>query len=237
MKSRSAASGINALCDFRRPSIPAARDRATMAAGLGKERNVDGAEREDRLLRQVAALLATLASFAEAADGRCFPIRFLILLVLRRAEIVARTFVIDAAQDCGLWPDILPLLRDEPADAAALAGRLRVLAAIVAALLEPEGRRRCGTSRPRRARPSCRPLLHGLPHPAIAGLDRAPRPPPAPAEGRGHGRRRAGMAVRVMSRRRSSPVRRRRVGQSSSSSTFAGRTAVRPACRLVVERR
>jgi hypothetical protein len=100
-------------------------------------------------LGRIAALLLSLALLAERAASRSLPVRVLVLVVLRRAEAIARTFVareIEAGGPCPdlncpdmTWPELICL--DEPhglhfgaADAVLLALRLRILAAVLGAL-------------------------------------------------------------------------------------------------------
>lgn len=89
----------------------------------------------DRMLRQVIALLVLLAGVAERAAGRAVPVRILVLLVLRRAESVARAYAAGA-----LWVDVICYEDgglDGPPGAAALALRFRALAAALGTLLAP----------------------------------------------------------------------------------------------------
>ena len=82
----------------------------------------------------MAATLMALALLAERAAGRSLPVRFLLLVLLGRAECIARAFV--AREIAADWPDA-PCL-EEPgdthygaADAVLLALRLRMLAAVL----------------------------------------------------------------------------------------------------------
>lgn len=95
----------------------------------------------------IARALLALALLAERAAGRSFPARFLVLLIIYRAEAIARRFVaretatlVAEALDAGCpdipFPDLACL--DEPAglhygaaDAGLLSLRLRVLAAVL----------------------------------------------------------------------------------------------------------
>ncbi len=96
-----------------------------------------GALQDRGTFRGIAATLLALSLVAERAAGRAFPVRFLVLAILNRAEAVARAFVARATgTDC----------LDEPsarhygaADAQLLALRLRMLAAILGALADAEG--------------------------------------------------------------------------------------------------
>jgi hypothetical protein len=89
------------------------------------------------VLRQVIAIVLGLAIVAERLQARCFPVRFLVLLVLRRAEAVtlgylSGYFVVDDA-GCD------DARGSGPADAAALALRFRAMAAALQSLLAPDG--------------------------------------------------------------------------------------------------
>ena len=95
---------------------------------------------DDRTLRRIVALLVALAVFAERAAGRSFAVRCLVLAILRYAEGVARDYVVEVTTL--EWPrfdePLVPGCR--PSDAALLAWRLRMLAAVLGALLQPENR-------------------------------------------------------------------------------------------------
>jgi hypothetical protein len=94
-----------------------------------------GEARNDRTLRRIVALLVSLAGLAEQAAGRCAPVRFLILLVLRPAEAAARDYVADAMLVDGLWFDDGMDDASGPLAAALLGQRFRLLAAELVALL------------------------------------------------------------------------------------------------------
>ena len=104
--------------------------------------------------RGIARTLLALALLAERTAARSFPVRFLILAILFRAEAIARRFVarstatliaeaIEAGcPDCPV-PDLACL--DEPSgvhygatDAVLLALRLRILAAVLGMLADAE---------------------------------------------------------------------------------------------------
>ena len=95
---------------------------------------------DDRTLRRTAALLVALAVLAERAAARSFPVRWFILSILRYGEAVARAYVVELTQ--WEWPgfdeDLEP--GSSAYDAALLAWRLRLLAAVLGALLSPDGR-------------------------------------------------------------------------------------------------
>ena len=97
-------------------------------------------------------MLVALAVLAERTAGRAFPVRWFVLSLLRYAEGVARAYVVDLTQ--WEWPglegDLAP--GSSPMDAALLGLRLRMLAAVLGALLPTEDRL-CGeTARIDRAR-------------------------------------------------------------------------------------
>ncbi len=103
----------------------------------------------------IARTLLALALLAERAASRSFPVRFLVLVLLGRAEVIARRFVarstatviaeaIAAGCPCPDLPDLACL--DEPsglhygaADAVLLALRLRILAAVLGMLADADG--------------------------------------------------------------------------------------------------
>ena len=110
---------------------------------------------QDRVtLQGIARTLLALALLAERSAARSFPVRFLVLAILYRAEAIARRFVartaatliaesIDAGCPCPDFPDLACL--DEPAglhygaaDAALLALRLRILAAVLGMFSDAE---------------------------------------------------------------------------------------------------
>jgi hypothetical protein len=98
---------------------------------------MDGGMREERALGRIAALLVTLSLVAERAAGRSWPVRFLLLLVLRRAEAVATAFVVREAEAVGAGDDDFPWLDEEadsgssPLHAAWFALRFRALAEVL----------------------------------------------------------------------------------------------------------
>ncbi len=104
---------------------------------------MEGAFRDRRTLRGIARTLLALALLAERAAGRAFPVRFLVLSILWRAEAVARAFVAGATGADG--PDV-PCFAEPPAmhygaaDAEVLALRLRMLAAVLGVLSGADGR-------------------------------------------------------------------------------------------------
>ena len=100
---------------------------------------MDGRARNGRRLRSIIALLLSLASVADAAAGRTFPIRWLVLAILRRGERAAQVYVAEAMQV--EWADLEGAMEAgvDPGDAALLAWRFRWFAAVLSALLEQLG--------------------------------------------------------------------------------------------------
>jgi len=107
---------------------------------------MEGAAEDRGTFRGIARTLLTLALLAERAAARSLPLRFLVLVVLFRAEAIARAFV--AREIEADWTDPscpgLPCLDEPPArhygvaDAALLALRLRMLAAVLGALADAD---------------------------------------------------------------------------------------------------
>ncbi len=100
---------------------------------------MDGGAWDDRGLRRIIALLVALAVLAERSIDRSFPVRWLVLVLLRRAEAVAIAYAADAT-----WTDLSGFDDDReagfgPMDAAVLALRLRTLAALLSAFLPETG--------------------------------------------------------------------------------------------------
>jgi len=98
---------------------------------------MDGEMRNGGMLLKIAALLVSLSLVAERAVGRSLPVRFLVLVLLRRAEAVATAFVAATAEAAGATADDFPWLDDSPEsgagplDAAWFAMRFRLLAALL----------------------------------------------------------------------------------------------------------
>ena len=93
--------------------------------------------RNGGMLPKIAALLVTLSLVAERAAGRSLPVRFLLLLILRRAEAVATAFVVRETEAAGATGDDFPWLDDiaedgsSPLHAAWFALRFRALAEVL----------------------------------------------------------------------------------------------------------
>jgi len=96
---------------------------------------MNAAGRDFRALSRIAALLVALALLAERAGSRSLPVRWIVLAILRRAEMVAHGFVVEASQTT--WPHFDEELETDcrPLDAAWLAWRFRLLAAVLGALM------------------------------------------------------------------------------------------------------
>jgi hypothetical protein len=93
--------------------------------------------RNGGMLLKIAALLVSLSLVAERAAGRSWPVRFLVLAVLRRAEAVATAFVVRETEAAGASDDDFPWLDDiaedgsSPLHAAWFALRFRALAEVL----------------------------------------------------------------------------------------------------------
>jgi hypothetical protein len=117
---------------------------------------MNGGAQEERTLRRIIATLVALAVLAERAAYRSLPVRWLVLCLLRHAESVTRDHVAETTGwdwsdlACAFGNDdpragfitehdahILTGAGNGPADALALAWRLRMLASILSALLSP----------------------------------------------------------------------------------------------------
>jgi hypothetical protein len=89
---------------------------------------------DGRIARRIIALLLSIAGLAESAAQRSFPIRWVLLVLLRRAEAAALTLLVDVVPiDCSEFDD--PDAGFRPVDALLLAARLRVIAALLTAVL------------------------------------------------------------------------------------------------------
>ena len=96
---------------------------------------MNGAALDERTLRRIIATLVALAVLAERAAGRSFPVRWLVLTILRYGEAVALDYVADTTgMDWSCFEhEVEP--GNSPIDAAILAWRFRMLAAMLSALL------------------------------------------------------------------------------------------------------
>ena len=139
---------------------------------------------DGRTIRRIIALLLALAALADRAAGRSLPVRFLVLVFLRRAESVATDFAADLGP--WAWPclDTVPEPGHGPIVAALLGQRLRLLAAVLGAVLEARGEvedvaPRAAFARDRRP---CGGLLSGrLSWRRVVGRVHATGPPPGAA--------------------------------------------------------
>ena len=88
---------------------------------------MDGAARDIWIERRIAAMLVAMAAVAERAGGRSFAVRWLVLLILGRAEAVAWVLVVEVTR--AAWPRFEKPFEggSSASDAARLATRLRAL--------------------------------------------------------------------------------------------------------------
>jgi hypothetical protein len=136
---------------------------------------------DERTLKRIIALLVAFAGLAERAADRCFPVRFVVLLVLRHAEAVARDYVAEATLVDGLWFDDDMECTSSPVDALLLGQRFRWLAAVLGGVMEAAGRGAAGRPRSGRAgrHPGRRPLLRRMTPGHVVPRVRATGPPAA----------------------------------------------------------
>ena len=111
---------------------------------------LQAARGNERAVLRIMALLVSLAVLAERAAVRSWPVRFLVLSVLRRAEVVATRFVFEAT-GAPLAGMPTPAIPNDPADAIRLAARFHALAAVLGALLALISRYNNPSARPGRA--------------------------------------------------------------------------------------
>lgn len=130
------------------------------------------ARRDFQTLSRIVAILIALAALAERAAVKPFPIRWIVLAILRQAEGVAAAFVAETIP--ADWPCVDQSLEtgSDPADAMWLAWRFRMLAALLGAVLQCE----CLADCRRIAGPPARTAMPGLPLPTMVG------PLPVPAD-------------------------------------------------------
>ena len=93
------------------------------------------ARRDFQTLSRIMTTLIALAALAERAGGMVFPVRWVVLAILRQAEAVAAGFVAETMPTD--WPCIEQSLETDigPVDAAWLAWRFRMIAAVLGSLL------------------------------------------------------------------------------------------------------
>jgi len=100
-------------------------------------------ERDERALQRIVALLFALAHIADRAGSIAFPVRVVVLAILRHAELAARAFAFRTASGPSApgWndrphhvtpPGTLVAGHYRPAEAARLAVGLRALALFIA---------------------------------------------------------------------------------------------------------
>lgn len=110
-----------------------------------------GAEGRDiEALRRIVTTLVALARLAQGAAGLSFPLRFVLLAILRLGETVAREFVIE--ETGADWLGGSPEFGNPPADATLLAMRFCALAEAIVVLIRLEWA--CLTARPDEALPA-----------------------------------------------------------------------------------
>jgi hypothetical protein len=136
-------------------------------------------DEERAALMRLVALLGALAGLAELAAGRSPAMRGFVLWVLRRAEAVARDFVV-GGEDAGIASMPVGPAGCRPADAVRLAASLRALARQLERqarlMLRMRGKRGAGTEPPLFGP---RPAKHGVAMSMLAAFA-WPIPHPAP---------------------------------------------------------
>lgn len=91
-------------------------------------------EWDERGTRRIIALLLSLANLAERAAARSLPVRWLVLVLLRRAQAVVLPLVVEVAGiDPACFDD--PEAGFRPVDAMLLAASLRMIATLLSACL------------------------------------------------------------------------------------------------------
>lgn len=145
-----------------------------------------GRGRDIEALRGIVTTLIALAGLAQRAAGLPFPLRFFVLVILRRAEAVARDFVVEEMGADWLGGSLE--VRYRPADAALLALLFCALAEALVVLLRletacqpirPKGISRSASYRPGRVA-SCGPRPADMTLPPLRG------PPQGCRAGAGH---------------------------------------------------
>ena len=96
---------------------------------------MNAAGRDHRTLIRIAALLVALAALAERTGNCSLPVRWFVLCILGWAETVAHAFVLNATQANGPFFEEELEVGTRPMDAAWLAWRFRLLAAVLGVLL------------------------------------------------------------------------------------------------------
>lgn len=91
---------------------------------------------DGRKARRIIALLLSLACLAERASQRSWPVRWLVLVLLRRAETASLDMLVEAVGvDRSHFED--PDAGFRPLDALLLAASLRTIAALLSAVVTP----------------------------------------------------------------------------------------------------
>jgi hypothetical protein len=85
-------------------------------------------ETEKEVLKRIIGLLLSFAGLAERASGRSYPVRCLVLWILRRAEVVAQDWIADGSDDMQSTATCAVLHRNSRAEALHLAQSFRALA-------------------------------------------------------------------------------------------------------------
>jgi hypothetical protein len=126
---------INAFHDFRPNSIHTPKRSPQNSRRQQGGPDMEFARRDYQTLSRIVAILIALAALAERAAAKPFPVRWIVLAILRQAEAVAAGFVAETMP--ADWPCIDQFLEtgSDPADAMWLAWRFRMLAALLGALL------------------------------------------------------------------------------------------------------
>jgi hypothetical protein len=96
---------------------------------------MDRTTESDRMLEHIVALLLAMAVQTERAACRSFPIRWLVLTILRHGELAACGYLAEVTRCEWPWREDRAELRFDPADAILLAARFLMLAAVLASLL------------------------------------------------------------------------------------------------------
>ena len=97
--------------------------------------HVHAAMGDERMLRRIIALLVSFAAMAEQAATRSAPVRLFVLCLLRYAEAVSESFVIEAAGMPLPGFEGIALVGNDHDDALSLAARFYALAAALCTLL------------------------------------------------------------------------------------------------------
>lgn len=94
----------------------------------------------EKAIRRIIALLVSFAVLAERAAARPWPVRCLVLWILRFAADLAADYVLDVTGAPAPAMETIAACGDGPAGAFLLAARFRALAAALGVFLRPVGR-------------------------------------------------------------------------------------------------